>query len=53
MFALVVRFYLRDEAAAKGFDALVAVTAPLIRDAEHVDLCGAQGQGCSVVAGVL
>jgi quinol monooxygenase YgiN len=34
MFALVVRFYLRDEVAAEGFDALVAETAPLIRDAE-------------------
>jgi quinol monooxygenase YgiN len=34
MFALVVRFYLRDEAAADRFDALVAETLPLIRDAE-------------------
>lgn len=34
MFALVVRFYLRDEEAATGFDALVNETAPLIRDAE-------------------
>lgn len=34
MFALVVRFYLRDEAAAEGFDALVAETAPKIRDEE-------------------
>jgi len=34
MFALVVRFYLRDEAAAQGFDTLADETAPLIRDAE-------------------
>ncbi|MDI5979608.1 putative quinol monooxygenase [Amycolatopsis magusensis] len=34
MFALVVRFYLRDEQAAEGFDRLVEETAPLIRDAE-------------------
>jgi quinol monooxygenase YgiN len=34
MFALVVGFYLRDEVAAEGFDALVAETVPLIRDAE-------------------
>jgi quinol monooxygenase YgiN len=34
MFALVVRFYLRDEVAAEGFDALVADTAPRIRDSE-------------------
>jgi quinol monooxygenase YgiN len=31
MFALVVRFYLRDDEAAKGFDALVAETAPQIQ----------------------
>lgn len=35
MFALVVRFYLRDEASAANFDALVAETAPRIRDEEH------------------
>jgi len=34
MFALVVRFYLRDEEAAEGFDKLVAETAPHIRDQE-------------------
>jgi quinol monooxygenase YgiN len=34
MWALVVRFYLRDEEAAKGFDDLVAETAPQIRDKE-------------------
>lgn len=34
MFALVVRFYLRDEEAAKGFDALVEETASKIREGE-------------------
>jgi quinol monooxygenase YgiN len=34
MFALVVRFYLRDEEGARGFDALVAETAPRIRESE-------------------
>lgn len=34
MFALVVRFYLRDEEAAEGFDKLVAETAPHIREQE-------------------
>ncbi|MFD2417779.1 putative quinol monooxygenase [Amycolatopsis pigmentata] len=34
MFALVARFYLRDAPAAAGFDALVAETAPKIRDIE-------------------
>lgn len=34
MYALVVRFYLRDEEASKAFDALVAETAPHIRDEE-------------------
>ena len=34
MFALIVRFYLRDEEAAAGFDALVAETAPKIRSEE-------------------
>jgi quinol monooxygenase YgiN len=34
MFSLVVRFYLTNEAAAEGFDALVAETAPKIRDEE-------------------
>jgi len=34
MFALVVRFDCKDEAAARAFDALVADTAPSIRDAE-------------------
>ena len=32
MFALVVRFYLRDEEAAKSFDRLVEETAGKIRD---------------------
>jgi quinol monooxygenase YgiN len=30
MWALVVRFYLRDEKAAKEFDKLVTVTTPMI-----------------------
>jgi quinol monooxygenase YgiN len=34
MFALVVRFYLRDEEASKGFDSLVEVTAAKIQEAE-------------------
>ncbi|XVV05081.1 putative quinol monooxygenase [Actinosynnema sp. CA-248983] len=34
MFGLVVRFELKDEAAAAGFDALVAETAPMIRSVE-------------------
>lgn len=34
MFALVVRFYLRDEEAAQGFDALVAETGPKIKASE-------------------
>jgi len=34
MFALVVRFYLRDEEAAKGFDGLVEATAAKIREVE-------------------
>jgi len=34
VFALVVRFDLRDEAAARAFDALVAETLPSIRDLE-------------------
>lgn len=34
MFALVVRFYLRDENATKGFDDLVAETAPKIKSLE-------------------
>jgi quinol monooxygenase YgiN len=34
MFALVVRFYLRDEEAAKGFDKLVEETVVKIRDSE-------------------
>lgn len=34
MFALVVRFYLRNEAAAKGFDDLVEETGAKIRDRE-------------------
>jgi quinol monooxygenase YgiN len=34
VFGLVVRFYLKDEAAAAGFDQLVSETAPGIRDAE-------------------
>lgn len=34
MFALVVRFYLRDEEAAKGFDKLVEETASKIREGE-------------------
>ena len=34
MFALVVRFYLRDEDAAKGFDKLVEETAVKIQDRE-------------------
>jgi quinol monooxygenase YgiN len=34
MFALVVRFDLADEAAARAFDDLVAETAPAIRDSE-------------------
>ncbi len=34
MFALVARFYLRDEVAAKGFDSLVGETAAKIRESE-------------------
>jgi quinol monooxygenase YgiN len=34
MFALVVRFYLRDETAAEGFDTLMAETVAKIRDQE-------------------
>jgi quinol monooxygenase YgiN len=34
MFALVVRFYLRDEEAARGFDNLVEETAAKIRVSE-------------------
>jgi quinol monooxygenase YgiN len=34
MFALVVRFDLADEAAARAFDTLVAETAPSILDSE-------------------
>ncbi|MGH3809003.1 MAG: putative quinol monooxygenase [Pseudonocardiaceae bacterium] len=34
MFALVVRFYLRDEEAAKGFDKLAEETAAKIRESE-------------------
>jgi quinol monooxygenase YgiN len=34
MFALVVRFYLRDDEAAKGFDNLVEETAAQIRESE-------------------
>jgi quinol monooxygenase YgiN len=34
MFALVVRFYLRDEEAAKGFDKLVEETSVKIRENE-------------------
>jgi quinol monooxygenase YgiN len=34
MFALVVRFYLRDEEAAKGFDNLTEETAAKIRESE-------------------
>jgi quinol monooxygenase YgiN len=34
MFALTVRFYLRDAEAAEGFDQLVAETAPLIKSDE-------------------
>jgi quinol monooxygenase YgiN len=34
MFALVVRFYLRDEEAAKGFDDLVEETTAKIRESE-------------------
>lgn len=34
MFGLVVRFYLKDEAAAVGFDQLVSETAPGIRTGE-------------------
>jgi len=34
MFALVVRFYLRDDEAAKSFDSLVAETAAKIREVE-------------------
>jgi quinol monooxygenase YgiN len=34
MFALVVRFYIRDEEAAKGFDNLVEDTAAKIRESE-------------------
>ena len=34
MFGLVVRFFCKDEAAAAGFDQLVAQTAPGIRDWE-------------------
>ncbi|MFL1429936.1 MULTISPECIES: putative quinol monooxygenase [unclassified Nocardiopsis] len=34
MFGLSVRFTLKDDAAADGFDALVAETLPLIRENE-------------------
>lgn len=34
MFGLVVRFHLNDEEAAAGFDELVAVTAPGIKERE-------------------
>lgn len=34
MFSLYVRFELKDEAAAAGFDALVAKTVPLIESEE-------------------
>ncbi len=34
MFALVVRFYIRDVEAVKGFDNLVEVTAAKIRESE-------------------
>lgn len=34
MFGLIVRFYLKDEAAAAGFDRLVSETAPGIRESE-------------------
>lgn len=34
MFALVVRFYLRDEEAARGFDNLVEEAAAKIRESE-------------------
>jgi quinol monooxygenase YgiN len=34
MFGLVVRFHCRDEAAAAGFDELVARTVPQIRELE-------------------
>ena len=34
MFALVVRFYIRDEEAEKGFDNLVGETAAKIRESE-------------------
>src|SRR5437588_7699689 len=34
MFALVVRFYLRDEGATQGFDTLVAETASKIKENE-------------------
>ena len=34
MFALVVRFYLRDDEAAKGFDSLVEATVDKIQEAE-------------------
>lgn len=34
MFGLIVRFYMKDEAAAASFDKLVAETAPGIRDSE-------------------
>jgi quinol monooxygenase YgiN len=34
VFALVVRFFCKDERAAAGFDELVAATAPGIRDSE-------------------
>jgi len=38
MFALAVRFYLRDAEAAQAFDQLVAETAPLIRSEEPATL---------------
>ena len=38
MFALAVRFYLRDAEAAQAFDQLVAETAPLIRSEELATL---------------
>ncbi|MEY9211096.1 antibiotic biosynthesis monooxygenase [Thermobifida halotolerans] len=34
MFGLVVKFVLKDEASAQGFDALVAETLPRIRESE-------------------
>lgn len=34
MFAVVVRFYLRDDEAAKGFDSLIEETAAKIQETE-------------------